>query len=157
MIIDYIPKYDEEVKDLLVELQHHISNIDKEGYNVVGQCFRDKYFEKTMQNVFDNNGKIMLYLEDDKVVGLIIGIIYNEQIETFDFCAPKRGRITELIVNRGYRGRGIGKELLMKMMSYLKSIDCQKILISVFGYNESALKFYKENGYHIRMIDMIED
>ena len=30
-------------------------------------------------------------------------------------------------------------------------------MIAVFGYNESAIRFYKENGFHIRMLDMIED
>ena len=30
-------------------------------------------------------------------------------------------------------------------------------MIAVFGYNENAIKFYERNGYHMRMIDMIED
>ena len=43
------------------------------------------------------------------------------------------------------------------MKKYLKSIGCEKILVAVFGYNEGAIKLYKENGFHVRMIDMIED
>ena len=43
------------------------------------------------------------------------------------------------------------------MKDYLKSNGCEKIMIAVFGYNESAIRFYKENGFHIRMLDMIED
>ena len=89
--------------------------------------------------------------------GLIVGIVNNEKIQSYDFCAQKRGRITELIVDKEYRKKGIGKKLLLEMKKYLKSIGCEKILVEVFGYNENAIKFYKENGYHIRMIDMIED
>ena len=75
----------------------------------------------------------------------------------FDFKTPKRGRITELVVDENYRGKSIGKILLQEMKSYLKSVGCDKVLIAVFGYNESAIKFYKENGFHVRAIDMIED
>ena len=157
MIIEYDSKYDEQIKDLLVQLQRYLADMDKEGYNIVGDGYRDKYFEKTLEEVKKCNGKILLYKDDEKIVGLIVGIINNDETIRYDFKAPKRGRITELVVGKEYRGKGIGKELLLKMKEYLKSNGCEKIMIAVFGYNESAIRFYKENGFHIRMLDMIED
>lgn len=32
MIIEYDSKYDEQIKDLLVQLQQHLADMDKEGY-----------------------------------------------------------------------------------------------------------------------------
>lgn len=157
MIVEYDSKYDEQIKDLLVQLQQYLADMDKEGYNIVGDGYRDKYFEKTLEEVKKCNGKILLYKDDEKIVGLIVGIINNDDIIRYDFKAPKRGRITELVVDKEYRGKSIGKELLLKMKEYLKSNGCEKIMIAVFGYNESAIRFYKENGFHIRMLDMIED
>lgn len=157
MIIEYDSKYDEEIKDLLVELQKHLSDIDKEGYNVVGENYREEYFKKTMNEIKENNGKILLYKENERIVGLVVGIVNNEEMTRFDFEVPKRGRITELVVTKEFRGKHIGKELLESMRKYLKKIGCEKILIAVFGYNEKAIKFYKENGFHMRMMDMIED
>ena len=157
MIIEYNTKYDEQIKDLLVELQQYLSDIDKEGYNIVGDDYREKYFEKTMKEVKKCNGKILLFKETEKIVGLVVGTVNNNEIISFDFKAPKRGRITELVVSKEYRGKHIGKKLLEGMRDYLKSIGCEKIMIAVFGYNENAIKFYKKNGYHMRMIDMIED
>ena len=157
MIIEYNSKYDEQIKDLLVQLQQYLADMDKEGYNIVGNEYKEKYFTKTMEEVKKCNGKIMLYKENEKIVGLIVGLINNDETEQYDFKAPKRGRITELIVDKEYRGKQIGKQLLAEMNKYLKSIGCEKILIAVFGYNESAIGFYEKNGYHIRMIDMIED
>ena len=46
MIIEYDKKYDEQLKDLLVELQEHIQNIDLEGYNILTDEFRESYFQK---------------------------------------------------------------------------------------------------------------
>ena len=157
MIIEYSPNYDEEIKDLLVELQQYLSDIDKEGYNIVGDDYREKYFEKTMEEVKKYNGKILLFMETEKIVGLVVGIVNNDEVITFDFKAPKRGRITELVVAKEYRGKHIGKKLLDSMRDYLKSIGCEKIMIAVFGYNENAIKFYEKNGFHMRMMDMIGD
>ena len=157
MIVEYNKKYDEQIKDLLLELQEHIVKLDKEGFNIASEEYREKYFEKTMEAINNNDGKILLYESNGKIVGLIVGIVNNDTTVRYDFNAPKRGRITELVVNYEYRNKGIGKELLNSMKEYLKSIGCKKILIAVFGYNKGAIKFYKENGYHTRMMDMIED
>ena len=157
MVIEYDSKFDEQIKDLLVQLQQYLADMDKEGYNIVGDKYKEKYFEKTLEEVKKCNGKILLYKDNDKIIGLIIGIINNDETIRYDFQSPKRGRITELVVDKDYRGKGIGKELLLKMKDYLKSNGCEKIMIAVFGYNESAIRFYKENGFHIRMLDMIED
>lgn len=157
MIIEYDSKYDEQIKDLLVQLQQYLADIDKEGYNIVGNEYREKYFIKTMEEVKKCNGKILLFEDNEKIVGLIVGLINNEETERYDFKAPRRGRVTELIVDKEYRGKQLGKQLLEAMKNYLKSIGCEKILIAVFGYNADAFEFYKKNGYHVRMVDMIED
>ena len=114
MIVDYSEEYSEQVKDLLVELQKYISNIDIEGYNIVGNQYREKYFKEMLKNVDETTGKIFLYKENEKIIGLVAGIINNDKITTFDFDVPKRGRITELVVDKNYRGKGIGKALLQK-------------------------------------------
>lgn len=37
-IIDYSNQYNEDVKNLLVELQEHIVKLDKEKYNILTRC-----------------------------------------------------------------------------------------------------------------------
>ncbi len=59
MIIEYNSKYDEQIKDLLVQLQQHLADMDKEGYNIVGNDYRDKYFTKTMEEV--KNAMVKFY------------------------------------------------------------------------------------------------
>ncbi len=155
MIIDYDIKYDEDIKNLLLELQEHIESIDKEGYNIVGNNYKEKYFKTTMEEINKYEGKIFLYKEENKIVGLVVGLINNDVEETYEFKAPKRGRISELIVSKNIRSKGIGSKLLHKMEKYLKENGCEKILIGVFAYNDKAINFYEKNGYHTRMIDMI--
>lgn len=51
MIIDYEPKYDEQVKELLVELQKYIVDIDKEHFNIITEEYREEYFKETIESV----------------------------------------------------------------------------------------------------------
>ena len=155
-IIEYNPKYDEQIKTLLVELQEYIAQIDKEGYNIITEHFKKLYFQKTMEEINSYNGKIFLASQNEKIVGLIIGIVNNEEENTYDFKDPKRGRITELIVSQKYRTSGIGQILLNKMEEYLKNIGCKAILIECFAYNSNALKFYQKNSYFNRTIEMMK-
>ena len=156
MIIEYDSMYDEDIKDLLVELQKHISGIDKEGYNILTDDYCDLYFKKTLEEIDAWKGKIFLYKENEKIVGLIAGVINNYAIDNYDFKAPMRGRVTELVVSSSVRSKGIGKKLLLKMEEYLKSIGCHDVLLGVFCYNARAISFYEANGYHSRTMDMIK-
>ncbi len=153
MIIEYEDKYQEEVKDLLYELQVYIASCDKEKFNIVTSEYRELYFKKTIKELNKENGKMFLLKVDEKIVGLIAGIIL-ESIDTYDFKAPRRGRITELIVNHEYQKKGYGKMLLDYMENYLKEVGCKNILIEVFGYNTNALNFYEKSDYHIRLYDV---
>ena len=156
MIIEYEDKYQEEVKDLFCELQEYIVSLDKEKFNILTSSYRDLYFEKTIEEINNENGKMLLLKVDDKIVGLVVGIIKNS-INDYDFKAPIRGRITELIVTQKYRAKGYGKILLESMENYLKGVGCENILIEVFGYNTNALNFYEKNGYHIRLYDVCKN
>ena len=154
MIIEYNENYKEEVKDLLVELQEYIVSIDKEKYNIITKEYRDNYFNKTIEDIDKYEGKMYLYKDNDKIIGLIVGLINNLEECTYDFKCPKSGRITELVVLKHHRTNGVGSILLHSMEEYLKSVGCKDILLGVFAYNENAIKFYEKKGYHIRMLDM---
>ncbi|MBR5227152.1 MAG: GNAT family N-acetyltransferase [Clostridia bacterium] len=156
MIIEYDKKYDEYIKDLLFELQEYIQNIDLEEYSIASKEFRDLYFLKVMNEIKKYNGKILLYKQENQIAGLVIGLINNDKQENYEFKCPMRGRITELVVTKNLRSKGIGSQLLMAMEKYLNNIGCKDILLGVFAYNERAINFYEKNGYHIRSADMIK-
>lgn len=157
MIIEYDKKYDNDVKNLLAQLQKYIQKIDASGNTLFKDEFKEQYFKEKLEEVKKYNGKILLYEEDGTIVGLVIGFINNEKEETIEYKAPKRGRITELVVSEKMRSKGIGTVLLKEMEKYLKSLGCIDVLLGVLSYNEDAIEFYKKNGYHMHTIDMVKN
>ena len=152
-IIEYEDKYLEDVKDLLVELEEYILTIDKDNLDQLHPEYRDKMAILDLEEVKENNGKCFLAIENDKAIGLIMGIVdaYDEY-DYLDYKCPKKGEITELIISKKVRSNGIEQKLMQKMEDYFKSINCEYVVIDVFAYNESAINFYRKQGYHTRML-----
>ena len=151
-IIEYEDKYLEDVKDLLVELEKYILSIDKDNLDQLHPEYRDKMAVLDLDEVKKYNGKCFIAVENNKAIGVIMGIIpLYDEYDYLDYKCPKRGEITELIVSKNIRSKGVGQALMHKMEEYFKSLGCEYVLVDVFAYNNNAINFYDKCGYHARM------
>ena len=156
-IIEYQDKYLEDVKDLLVELEEYILSIDQDHLDQLHPEYRDKMAINDLDEVKNNNGKCYLAIDNDNVVGLIMGTIRQyDEYDYLDYKCPKEGEITELIISKKVRSTGIGQALMKKLEEYFKSVGCEYILVDVFAYNDLAMKFYFKQDYHPRMVTAIK-
>ena len=150
-IIEYDSIYDEQIKDLLVDLQNYLIDIDDWHTQILPNNYRDDYFEMDLELINKQDGKIFLAIENDKIIGLVLGVVnLNDEIDKLTNDCAKTGNVLELIVKNSSRGHGIGKSLLNEIETYFKNINCKRINIEVFGPNKSALNFYLKNDYTIR-------
>ena len=156
-IIEYEDKYLEDVRDLLVELEEYILSIDKDELDQLHPEYREKMAILDLEEVKENEGKCFLAIENNKVIGLIMGCVppYDEY-DYLDYKCPRRGEITELIVTRKVRSNGVGRKLIDTMEQYFESIGCEYVLVDVFAYNEKGINFYNKKGYRSRMETMIK-
>lgn len=153
-IIEYNSKYDEQIKDLLVELQNYLIDIDDWHTQVMLPEYREGNFQMDLRKVNNQEGKIYLAIENELIIGLIMGVVEEkDEIDKLTNDCAKTGSVIELIVRKNIRGNGIGKILLDKIENYFKSINCKRVNIEVFGPNKKGLNFYEKNDYIIR--DMI--
>ena len=152
-IIKYDSTYDEQIKDLLVELQNYLIDIDDWHTQVMHPEYREGNFQMDMRKVNSQEGKIYLAIENNIIIGLVMGIVAEkDEIDKLTNDCAKTGSVIELIVKDNIRGNGIGKILLGKIEEYFKNIDCRRINIEVFGPNKKGLNFYEKNGYIMRDI-----
>jgi ribosomal protein S18 acetylase RimI-like enzyme len=93
-------------------------------------------------SVEDKDGKCFIAEIENKPVGYLI-------IGSKDF-GYRKGKYLEL-ENMGvlpkYRSMGIGHSLVEYAKQYAKSVNATKIYVSAYWDNESAIKFYKREGF----------
>jgi len=107
-------------------------------------------YEYKKQFIEENNGKIFIAEEDNKIIGLCIfniRVIKDHQM-FFDMVNIE---IENICVDEKYRKKGIGKKLLEKVKIYAKENNIKNIELSVWEFNENALKFYKNMGMETRI------
>ena len=156
-IIEYEDKYLEDIRDLLTELEEYLVSIDKDDLDRVHPEYHEKLALVDLEEVNKNNGKCYLAIENDKAIGLIMGIIPSyDEYDYLDYKCPKRGVITELIITSKVRSKGVGQALMDKIEAYFKLNNCKYSLVDVFAYNENAINFYNKKGYHSRMYTNIK-
>ena len=152
-IIEYEDRFLDDVKNLLVELEEYIIKVDEDGLDQLHSEYKDKMALLDLKTIKDNNGKCYLAIQNNMVIGLIMGYVrVYDEFDYLDYKCPKSGVISEFIVSEKVRSKRIGKQLINKMEEYFKSIDCEYILLECFAYNKSAINFYKNQGYHTRML-----
>ncbi|HEY7653308.1 MAG TPA: arsinothricin resistance N-acetyltransferase ArsN1 family A [Methylomirabilota bacterium] len=50
-------------------------------------------------------------------------------------------------VERGWRGRGVGRVLMQHLVALAKTLGYHKIVLATFPYNESGVTLYKKMGF----------
>jgi len=91
-------------------------------------------------------GDIFLIFDSDKPVGYCWTRIESWRKKT---PSEETGRIYMLGVDPDYRGRGLGRQLLLVGLSYLKSKRLRVAVLTVDSENKAARVLYKSIGYEL--------
>lgn len=60
------------------------------------------------------------------------------------------GHIDELVVDKTYRNRGIGKRLLKELVAVAGQRGCRVVELESAGHRDGAHRFYERHGFHRR-------
>lgn len=102
----------------------------------------DKFQEIYRLKLIDKNSYYIVAIEDNKIVGIL-----TSELQVKLHRAKKQSFIEDLIVDKNYRCKGIGKALLQNAVDYAKNNDCEVIELTSYINNEKAHKFYEKNGF----------
>ena len=81
-------------------------------------------------------------LDGNKFVGCSSGLAYKNGEKYNNWC-----QLTDLFVEKEYRGQGLGSKVLKKLEEKLISLGIHKIWTWTAGYE--APDFYKKQGYEV--------
>ncbi|OHD12126.1 MAG: hypothetical protein A2086_10825 [Spirochaetes bacterium GWD1_27_9] len=109
--------------------------------------FKDHYKEFTFEErckkfneIDDNNIRIELITDNEIIVGYCISTIDKST-----------GEIDSLFIEENYRKYGYGGQLVENSISWLKSKNCNKIMVAVAEGHESVFGFYQKYSFYPRM------
>ena len=105
-------------------------------------------FEPRKQEILTKAAAIRIELVSTAPDGL--DIAYCIGTVTRDGC----GEIDSMFVEEGFRGRGIGSELVRHALDWLESAGATSKVVTVAHANEEALAFYKRFGFQPRTVLM---
>lgn len=146
-IIPYCDNYEEDVKDLLLQLQIFLSVLDSEHVLTVKENYRDAYFAHTMQEMQTVPSAAILAVDDGKAIGVALCKIMPPSAESrITTTCPKTGFISDLVVSEPHRRKGVGRALLSAAERFFRENGCARYQLCVFAPNKGAIEFYRSTG-----------
>ena len=90
--------------------------------------------------------------------GTVIGYAYAA-LEGYDYMSLRgpAAVLHDLIVDREYRGRGVGRQLLDATTAYLVSRGAPRVVLSTTELNVSAQRLFAREGFRRTMVEMTRE
>lgn len=89
---------------------------------------------------------LCLVAEDENIEGSK-NIVGQVTIEDIQWEASDHVAVLGIIVRKDYRNQGLGYELIKYALEEAEKINKEKVTLSVFATNESAIQLYKKIGF----------
>ena len=103
----------------------------------------NKYARKYNIRV-DYNDFCFVAKDDDKVIGILVGHSYYNEVH-----------VTDLIVIEEYRSKGVGTELIKRVEQEFTGRNFENINLTTFAFQ--APEFYKKMGFEVEYVRKSSD
>lgn len=112
----------------------------------------DEYVLHMMKRCRQCYGKIIVAEIDDEIVGFA-SILSKVTSEDLDDGGLEYGLVSDLVVAKNFRNRGIGRKLLEASESFARERNVKWLRIGVLAANQSADRLYDSMGFEKRYVE----
>jgi ribosomal protein S18 acetylase RimI-like enzyme len=147
----YDPAQDEgALRELLLELLDFEKSVESEWPS--GPEIIEPYFRWMMKHCRDYSEEIFVADEDGNVLGFITVLGRFLPIDPDEY--PKEyAFISELLVHKPHRGRGLGHQLIAEAEKYALQQGVSTIRLEATANNTLARKFYTRAGFRELVVE----
>ena len=124
---EFYPEYEKVYNECFIEMR---KVLDIKPYN----------FYSSLEQLDNKKQNIYVLRNNNTIMGSVA--CYGNEID-------------DLIVNKKYQNKGIGKQLLFWAIKYIRNINNDPIALNVAKWNDKALRIYLNNGFEINKIKKI--
>ena len=137
------------VQESDINLESFSDDFYSEYEKIYNECFFDMRkslnvepynFYSVIEQLDNKKQNIYVLWDGDTLIGSVA--CYGNEID-------------DLIVNKDYQNKGIGRKLLLWAIEHIRSNNYEPIILHVAKWNEKALKLYLDNGFEISKIEKI--
>ncbi|HET6602745.1 MAG TPA: GNAT family N-acetyltransferase [Xanthomonadaceae bacterium] len=96
-------------------------------------------------------GSFLFVAETDN--GERVAFAHLQTVTDF-FSGGLNCHVSDLVVAKGWDGRGIGRALLRFAEDFAREHRCERLTLAVFPGNENARKLYESEGYGVELVRM---
>lgn len=104
------------------------------------------------QEAINNPDAVVLVVEDDE--GEIVGMAYGEARVPSRFSDERALELSGIVVRAGYRGRGVGRELVSEAARFADARGIEWVELKTFAPNRGAMEFWEDLGFAPRVIQL---
>ena len=150
MIRQAIEKDIPKIGDLLsqVDMVHHNGRPD---IFKIGRKYSDNELRELLK---DEQRPILVSVDENNEVMGYCFCIFQQHINNSVLTDIKTLYIDDLCVDESCRGQHIGKALYEHVLLYAKQNGYYNVTLNVWGFNESAKRFYEACGMSVQKIGM---
>ncbi len=122
-----------------MEIRKFRPNDLKRVFEIENMSFDQSYGINMFQQLYEMGIGFLVAEKDGYVIGYVMFWIKYEN----------QGHIISIAVDKNYRRKGVGTQLLVKAIAVLSLLRIDAIYLEVKQSNEAAVKFYK--NFHFKM------
>lgn len=133
-----------EIKECLIELQDFERIIDP--HRLEGIHVAEEYLQNLLRLCGYGKGKIFVAEKHNGIIGMISVLIEEDKKhlrKTHRFAY-----ISDLMILKMYRDKGVAKDLIQKAEEYAKAQHITTMQVPILARDHTYLNTYLHNGFH---------
>ncbi len=100
----------------------------------------------------NNSEAVVLVVVDDE--GEVVGMAYGEARTPSRFSDERALELSGVVVRSGYRGRGVGRELVAEAARFAEERGIAWVELKTFAPNRGAMEFWEDLGFAPRVVQL---
>jgi GNAT superfamily N-acetyltransferase len=113
--------------------------------------FYDEVGEKYREAMTNADSMVLVAVDDE---GEVVGMAYGESRTPSRFSDERALELSGVVVRGGYRGRGVGRELVEGAAHFAKEREIAWIELKTFAPNRGAMEFWVNLGFEARVVQL---
>jgi GNAT superfamily N-acetyltransferase len=112
------------------------------------------YLAEVFRNCAESSGRIFLADADGAVVGFVC--VLAKVFPSADDGLEPHAYISDLVVRATHRGRGVGRELMVRAESFAREVGAKKLKVGVLVRNVATHAFYRAGGFRDYTVQLVK-